>query len=155
MKRLLIIMVVTMLFVAMAFTAFASFAAAAEGGDLNEAVMGFVGEIISIVAVILMGFVTLALKKLAEYFNVKITADKQIMIEAAARRAVSFVEERAESYVKHKISGLSSGNEKLDSAITHMVNAGVKISRDQAQEFIEAELAKMAGVGSTGTRTIK
>ena len=148
MKRLLIIVLVVI-----AIMGLVSFAAAAEG--LDQAVTGIVDEVMSILAVVLISFITLALKKVAEYFNVKITADKQIMIEGAARRAVSFVEERATSYVKTKTSGLSSGSEKLDSAITHMVNAGVKISRDQAHEFIEAELAKMDGVGATGTRIIK
>lgn len=151
MKRFMVYVVLALMFI----LGLVSFAVAAEGGTLGQAAMGFVGELLSIVAVVLMGFVTLALKKVAEYFNVKINADTQIMIEAAAHRAVSYVEERAESYVKHEISGLSTGKEKLDQAISHMVDAGVKISSDQAREFIEAAIARMSGVGSTGARTVK
>ena len=150
MKRLLIVLLVVV-----AIMGLVSFAAAADAGGLDQAVTGIVDEILSMLVIVLMGFVTLAVKKAAEYFGIKITADKQIMIQAAASRAVSFVEERAQDYAKKQIDGLSSGSDKLDAAISQIVNSGIKVSRDQAHEFIEAELARMDGVGSTGTRTVK
>jgi hypothetical protein len=137
--------------------AFAAVSFAAEGVGLSpggQAVQSLLtGVVFPVLTALLMGFVGLVLKKLVTKYNLDIDASRQAELEALVGRGIAYAEEKAAALAKEKVKTLT-GNDKLDIAIAHIVEASPKVSQAQAEKLVHTVLGKMYGVGASGTTAV-
>jgi hypothetical protein len=128
-----------------------SFAGAVETSNaLGEGISGFLtNTFIPLVVAIVGLLVSIVLMKIRQKFNIQISAETEAFIRRQAENAVQLVAEKAAQKVKS--SGIKlSGNQKLDMAVGLLLTKVPKISKDQADAYVHAALARIRGEGATG-----
>ena len=112
------------------------------------------GTVFPLVTALVVGLVSLLIKRLATKYKLEGLLKHQELIEKLATQGITKAEELAVSYVKTKQPELSSGN-KLTVAIEHIMKAMPKVSEQQATDIVHSMLARLSGVGATGDTAIK
>jgi len=129
-------------------------AAVSTGPTLGEAVKGVVDNAIIPLVVSLVGaLVSLVLVKLKNKYNIELKAETEAWISKQAENAVQMVAEKAAAKLKYEKIKLT-GNQKLDTAVAMLVTKVPTISRDQADQYIHAALARIPGLGATGDQSL-
>lgn len=106
------------------------------------------GSIFPVVSSLLMGVVSMLLIKLGQKFHIDAISQKNNFLEKLAFQGITLAEERAAQLAGSR-SALT-GDQKVDIAISHVLQFMPKISATQAQSLVESLLAQISGVGSTG-----
>ena len=79
------------------------------------------------------------------------------LIQKAAIDAISYAEEKAMEYAKDRNNegrNRMTSNDKLNLAVSRLLNDVPKIDRQKARDSIESVIGQLKGVGSTGDKTI-
>lgn len=121
---------------------------------LGAAVKGLLNDTVIPLVVSLVGaLISLALVKLKNKFNVELKAETEAWIRMQAENAVQMVAEKAAA--AEKLNGIKvGGNDKLNQAIAWLVTKVPAMTRDQADAYIHAAIARIPGVGSTGGQSL-
>lgn len=93
------------------------------------------------------------LAKLKTKYGLQVTAYHQNIVEQAAESAVQMAAEKAAAYAKIHGDIWPSGNSMLNQAVTALVGRVPSLTREQADEYIHAALARIPGLGATGNAT--
>jgi len=127
---------------------------AAQQTELGSAVKGLLNDTVIPLVISLVGaLVSLALLKLKSKFNIELKAETEAWIRTQAENAVQMVAEKAAA--SEKLSGLKVGsNDKLNQAIAWLVTKVPALTREQADAYIHAAIARIPGVGSTGDQSL-
>ena len=116
---------------------------------LGDALRSVVNDtVIPLVVAVIMGLVGLVLVKIKSKLNMQIKAETEDWIKKQAESAVQMVAEKSASKIKYGGIVLTK-NEKLDMAIAAVVSKTPKLSREQADAYIHAALARIKGLGAT------
>jgi len=126
----------------------------ATGTPLGQALADFfTNTLFPVINALLIGLIGWAVIKIGNKYKIDALIDAELMIQNAAAKGIALAEEMAAK--KLKTANIKvSGNEKLDIAVAQVLQAAPKISRDQAQEYVEAILAKTKGTGATNEKTV-
>lgn len=129
-------------------------ARAAENNPVGEALSGFLADVIfPVISAFLVGMVGVILNKIRQKYNLEIDEQMQGNLEIMARNSVAYVEERVAAFAKQDVTAIT-GREKLDMAITYMLDAAPGISTEQADRLIHSALGQVADAGATGEKQI-
>lgn len=159
MKKLMFLIVFVMVLFSLAcFMLSVSIAAdavpAAQGTTLGAAVKDVVeGAVLPLIVSLVGILVSIVLVKLKNKFNIQLSAETEAWINKQAENAVQLVAEKAAAKIKYENIKLS-GNEKLDMAIASLITKVPKITREQADSYIHAALARIPGIGATGEASL-
>lgn len=104
-------------------------------------------SVFPLISAALLGLLAIPLHWLGNKFKIDYLLQKDNAIERLAFQGISLAEEMAAKLVGSK-SALT-GNEKLDIAVSHILAAMPKVSKEQAERIVEALLAQIPGVGAT------
>lgn len=150
MKKLLFaaMIALTLFFVLMPF------AYAGEGSEivnlLGDSIRGLMnGTVIPMLVALIGALISIALLKIKQKLNIQIAAETETWIQDQAENAVQMVAEKAAAKLKYDSLKLSN-NAKLDMAIGSLITKVPKISKEQADVYIHAAIARIKGEGSTG-----
>lgn len=96
---------------------------------------------------------SIVLVKIKEKLNLNISEEKEEWINRLAENAVQFVAEKTAAMLK--INSISfTSNEKLETAIAYLIARVPKLTRDQADQYIHAAIARIPGAGATNDRSL-
>lgn len=124
-------------------------AAAAQASPLGSAIKGVVSDTVIPLLVSLVGILgSIVLIKLKNKFNVQLAAETEAWINRQAENAVQMVAEKSAAMVKWDNVTIGS-SDKLNMAIASLVTKVPKLTKDQADAYIHAALARIPGVGAT------
>ncbi|HSW64298.1 MAG TPA: hypothetical protein VLH56_13470 [Dissulfurispiraceae bacterium] len=127
----------------------------APGTPLSEALSGVMLNTVLPVAVSLIGgLVALVLAKLRQKLNIQIAKESDAWIQQQAEAAVQMVAEKAAARLKYNTM-IMTKNQKLDMALAALLAKVPAISKEQADSYIHAALARIAGVGATGDKSLR
>lgn len=127
----------------------------APGTPLSEALSGVMLNTVLPVAVSLIGgLVALVLAKLRQKLNIQIAKETDAWIQQQAEAAVQMVAEKAAARLKYNTM-IMTKNQKLDMALAALLAKVPAISKEQADSYIHAALARIAGVGATGDKSLR
>ena len=104
---------------------------------------------------IVSALVSIVLLKLKKKYNLDIDAATEKKINDAAENAIHMVEEKAASKIMDTCTKSLSNDDKLNMAIAKLVQKVPAITREKADAYVHAALARMSGVGATGDKVIK
>ena len=155
MKKIFILLVLGVCILSAAATHAADQAAAvAPDITLGDAIRGLVTDTVIPLVVSLVGaLLSAVLIKLKKKFNVQLSAETEDWINKQAENAVQMVAEKAAAKIKYENIQLT-GSEKLNMAIAALVTKVPKVTRDQADQYIHAALARISGLGATGDKAL-
>jgi hypothetical protein len=156
MKRFVVLMLMVALFIgcAMSNVAFAADAALATQSALGSAVKDVVDNTIIPLLVALIGsLISIVLVKIKKKLNIQLSTETEAWIQRQAEAAVQMVAEKAASKIKYGNIALTK-NEKLDMAIASLVSKVPHLTKEQADAYIHAALARIPGVGATGEQSL-
>lgn len=113
--------------------------------------------VLPVLGALVLSFGTLIAKRINDKYKLDLSLKTQIVLEQTSIRAVKYAEEYAAKKVKSSIGGSAkiSGNEKMEFAINHVLKAVPKVDIGEAKQYIDAAIAGMSGLGSTGMKVIK
>jgi hypothetical protein len=94
-----------------------------------------------------------ALVKARTLLKLKLSADTEAWLRTQAENAVQMVAEKAAAGIKYDTMKLT-GKEKLDMAIAALITKIPDLTKEQADAYIHAALARIAGVGATGDASL-
>ena len=128
--------------------------ALAEETGLSAAIAGFLqGVVFPVLGALLMALVSWAVVKIAKKYNLDILLQNEALIRNAAWRGIGLAEEYAAKKLKESDIKIG-GSEKLSIAVAQVLNAVPKLTREQAEQYIESLLPSLKGVGATGEKTL-
>ncbi len=155
MKRLVVLMLMAVLFIGtMSNVAFAADAAPATQSALGNAVKDTVDNTIIPLLVALIGsLISIVMVKIKKRLNIQLSAETEAWIQRQAEAAVQMVAEKAASKIKYNKIALTK-NEKLDMAIASLVSKVPHLTKEQADAYIHAALARIPGIGATGDASL-
>lgn len=104
-------------------------------------------SVFPLISAALLGLLAIPLHWLGNKFKIDYLLQKTSAIERLAFQGISLAEEMAAKYVGSKAA--ITGSEKLDIAVSHILGAMPKVSKEQAERIVEALLAQIPGVGAT------
>ena len=110
------------------------------------------GTVFPVVSSHLMGVVSMFLVKLGNKFHIDALSQKNNFLEKLAFQGITLAEEKAAALVGSKAA--LTGDQKVDIAVSHLLNFMPKITATQAQSLVESMLAQISGVGATGAAAI-
>ncbi len=90
---------------------------------------------------------------LQKKYHIQASQADQGYLEALALRAIAFAEEEGAQFIKEHGSKLPSDT-KLADAVTFLLRAAPKLTRDDAQDLITAILGKTKGAGATEDKAV-
>jgi len=127
----------------------------AEGGTpLAEALAGIMsGVVFPVVTFFLVGLLGIALNRLASKYKLDILDRNRDAIDRAAHAAIAYVEEFSAKKIKQSNVKLGS-NEKLNLAVSKIIESVPAITEEQARFVAESMLAKVKGAGATGETSL-
>jgi NADH:ubiquinone oxidoreductase subunit 5 (subunit L)/multisubunit Na+/H+ antiporter MnhA subunit len=136
------------------FASLLTIAYAGEGTDvinpLGDAVHQLInGTVIPMIVSIVGVLLSMVLLKLKKKFNVQIAAETETWIQNQAENAVQMVAEKAAAKLKYNDLKLTP-SQKLDTAIASLITKVPEISKEQADVYVHAALARIKGEGATG-----
>ena len=128
--------------------------AAVQQSDLGSALKGLLNNTVIPLVISLVGaLVSLVLLKLKNKFNIELKAETEAWICTQAENAVQMVAEKAAG--SEKLIGLKVGSyDKLNQAIAWLITKAPALTREQADAYIHAAIARIPGVGSTGDQSL-
>ncbi len=125
---------------------------ALAGTPLSGAVAGFMeGVVFPFLTAALMTLVGWAVVKVGKKYDLEILLDNEEAIERAALKGISLAEEYAAKRLKSSDIKMT-GYEKLDTAVAQVLKAAPKLTHREAEEYVEALLARLNNVGATGIK---
>lgn len=121
---------------------------------LSDAVNGLISNtLIPIIVALIGSLISLVLMKLKKKLNIQVAAETEALIQNQAENAVQLVAEKAAA--KLKFSGIKlTKNESLDFAIAALISKTPKLTREQAEQYVHAALARIPGIGATGDSSL-
>ena len=124
------------------------------GTPLGQALAGFMTDVVfpigNALLVALIGWVML---KIGTKYKIDALASKEDLIQSAALKGIALAEEYAANKLKTANFKLTS-NEKLNLAVAQVLKAAPKLTEDEAKDYVNSMLAKVAGAGATGDKTV-
>lgn len=146
------------LMVVIALLTFASLAPAAElaapESPVGTALQGVVsGTVIPLVVALVGSLISLVLLKLKSKLNIQLSEETEAWIARQAESAVQMVAEKAAKGIKYGSLHLTS-SQKLDMAVASLISKIPRLTREQADGYIHAALARIPGVGATGEQSL-
>lgn len=120
-------------------------------GDALRAVVN--DTVIPLIVAVIMGLLGLALLKIKSKLNIQLKTETENWIKKQAESAVQMVAEKSASKIKYNEITLTK-NEKLDLAIAALVLKTPKLTKEQADAYIHAALARIKGAGATGDNSL-
>lgn len=144
-----ILWLVLVLSLCMVSLGFAGDVAAPASTPMGDALRSVVNDtIIPLVVAVIMGLVGLVLVKIKSKLNLQLNAATEDWIKKQAESAVQMVAEKSAAKIKYGEISLTK-NEKLDMAIAAVISKTPKLTREQADAYIHAALARIKGAGAT------
>ncbi len=117
---------------------------------LSGAVAGFLdGILFPVLNAVLVALVGWAVVKIGRKYHLDFLVENEDVIERAAYKGITLAEEKAAKMMKNSNLTLSS-NKKLDLAVSKVLEAAPRLTRQQAEEYVEALLPRLKGAGATG-----
>ena len=105
--------------------------------------------VLPILLALFSGLATVVLNFFRKKLKLQLSAETESWIMGQAEHAVQYVAELAAS--KFKFNNLRlTGSDQLDLAIARLTGLVPKLSREDAEKYVMAALARIPGVGSTG-----
>ena len=128
--------------------------ALAGANPVGEALAGLLrGDVWPIIGALVSGLLSLLLNKIRIKTGLQISGERQEQLDRLARQAVAMAEEKAAALIKGNVTTIT-GKTKLDLAIAHIIAMTPAVSVEQADALVHAALAKIPGVGATGTQAL-
>jgi len=154
MRKILISKFIMLMFVAIVFSvpcyAFATDVQTQAGSALKQVINE---TLIPLLVSVVGALVSLVLIKVKQKLNLNISQQQEAWINRQAENAVQFVAEKTAA--KLKIDNISfTSNEKLETAIAYLITRAPKLTRDQADQYIHAAIARIPGAGATNDRSL-
>jgi hypothetical protein len=112
----------------------------------------FVQVVFPILSAVIMVLISLVMKRLADKYGMEELLNHQNHIEALAMAAIGYAEEIAAVRLKNRET--ITGNFKMDTALGWLMSRSPEMSVEDAQQWIEAMLARTYNAGATGELTI-
>ena len=113
------------------------------------------GTVFPLVTALVVGLVSLLIKRLATKYKLEGLLKHQELIEKLATQGITKAEEYAVAFINAKGGIKLSSDGKLNLAIEHIMKAMPKVSEQQATDIVHSMLARLSGVGATGDTAIK
>ncbi len=155
MKRFIVLMLLVVIIgCAMSNVAFAADAAPATQSALGIAIKDTVDNTIIPLLVALIGsLISIVMVKIKKRLNIQLSAETEAWIQRQAEAAVQMVAEKAAAKIKYGKIALTK-NEKLDMAIASLISKVPHLTKEQADAYIHAALARIPGIGTTGDQSL-
>jgi len=115
----------------------------------------FIEVVFPILGAVVLSLIGLVIKKISAKLGNEEILKHQTQIEELAISAIGYAEEKALERMKKGPQDKITGEQKLDMAIGWLMSKAKAVDRDQAREWIEGTIPKLAGMGATGEKTIK
>jgi hypothetical protein len=110
-------------------------------------------SILSILYAAVSSFVLILLNLARKKFGINISSDTEKWVQSQAEHAVQYVEELAMKQYKYNNVNVTH-NAQMNTAITWLVTKVPTLSREQAGIYINAALARIPGLGATGSSSL-
>lgn len=121
----------------------------AQPSPIGAALKGLIAnDVIPLIVAIVSGLIGVLLLKVRQRFNIQIAAETEKWISAQAETAVQMVAEKAAAKIKYDNIRLSK-NQKLDMAIASLISKVPALTKEQADAYIHAAIARIPSLGST------
>lgn len=110
-----------------------------------------VQAMLPIFGIVLMAFLTAAVKKALAWMGIQMTAAQEEALRKKAEELVLAMEENATAMAKALPA--MSGQMKALTVVEALKYANPKLSTDEAKSIVQATVARLPGIGATGNRT--
>ncbi|MDP3012688.1 MAG: phage holin, LLH family [Candidatus Subteraquimicrobiales bacterium] len=154
MKKVLCLLL-TLIFISVSATGFAADAAAqVSQPTVGEAIKDVINNtIIPLIVALIGSLLSIVLVKLKNKYNIQLSAENEEWIKKQAESAVQAVAEKAAAKLKYEKVNPAK-NEKLNMAIAYLISKVPKLTKEQADAYIHAAIARIPGVGATGEQSL-
>jgi hypothetical protein len=127
---------------------------AASASPVGDAIKDVINNTLIPLVVALVGsLISILLVKIKKRLNIQISAETEFWIRKQAENAVQLVAEKAAAKVK--LDGVTiTSNEKLNMALAALITKVPDLSKEQADAYIHAALARISGEGATKDQTV-
>lgn len=127
--------------------------AADQVTNAPQALSAFLNNtVFPLIASLFLGFLTIMLKKLGDKYHIDYLSKKDNLLMKAAEQGVAFAQEQAARLVGSKSQ--LTGSQKFDAAVSYILQAMPKVSKEEAEAKATAILAMIPGVGATGEKVV-
>lgn len=148
---LVLIVFVSMAFITMPFPCLADEAASPTVGEAIKDVIN--NTVIPLIVALIGSLLSLVLIKLKNKYNIELSAETEEWIKKQAESAVQMVAEKAAAKIKYDNITFTK-SDKLDMAIASLISKVPNLTKEQADAYIHAAIARIPGVGATGEQSM-
>lgn len=154
-RRSLVIITVCAILLPVGFVPWCFAADPAQPSAIGAAVKDLIDNTIMPLLIALVGsLVGVVLLKIRTKLNLNISRDTEAWLGKQAENAVQLVAEKAAATLKYDAMKVT-GKEKLDMAIAALITKAPDLTREQADAYIHAALARISGEGATGDKAVR